>query len=402
MTEFLARRFISRWQEVKNPDVRQAYGKMASISGIAVNLLICIGELVVGYLAGSVAIISDGVHNVADAGGSVLSLISFKISGRKPDLDHPYGHGRVEYLFSIGFAVILFVVAIELFVHSVERIREPSHVEFSMLALIVMICVMASKVMLYFFQTNIGKRIDSTMLKANALESLSDVWATAAITTGLLVSPMLNFSLDGYLGALVSFMIGRAGFRVFKSSTSALVGNDPAPERVKEISDFVRSFDGVIGIHDLMIHNYGPGHEFASIHVEVDATVDIMKTHDLVDRIEREAKKALRLQLTIHMDPLIRDEQTKEIYRRVCKMVKAFNPGFGIHDLRAVRSDDKINVIFDLVVPYSESRSLPEVKESVEACVEALDDQYVPIINIGRSFVGDTDITAGNGGSPEQ
>ena len=287
---------------IKVPSVRTQYGNVASITGVIVNLLVCLGELIVGWLIGSIAMISDGIHNVADAGGSAISFLSFRLAAKKPDQEHPYGHGRMEYLFSIGFSIILFVLAIQLMIEAVNRIMHPEIVDVSAVAIIVMLVAMGLKIWLSSFLKYMGNRIDSPILRANALECLSDVWATAGITIGLLAGSFLEYPIDGYLGAIVALMIGRAGYHVFKESTSRLLGNEPTPERVREIADFVQSFDGVLGVHDLMIHDYGPGHEFASIHVEVDANQDIIKSHNMIDHIERKALEELHLKLTIHMD----------------------------------------------------------------------------------------------------
>ena len=392
MREFLIRTFIKDADCIKAPAVRTRYGNLASLTGMLVNIAVCLGELIGGFIVGSLAMISDGLHNVADAGGSAISLLSFRLSARKPDQEHPYGHGRMEYLFSVGFSVLLFVIAIQLLIEAVHRIMNPEIVDFSMVALIVMIVVMGLKIWLHSFLKYMGNRIDSPILRANSLECLSDVWATCGITAGLLIGSYVKLPVDGYLSAIVAVMIGRAGFEVFKESTSRLLGNEPRPERVREIATFVSSYDGVMGIHDLMVHDYGPGHEFASIHVEVDAKQDIIKSHNMVENIERDAWRQLNLRLTIHMDPLVRNKETEEIYDRVRRVIKAYNPDLSIHDLRAVPDGDKINVIFDLVVPYSEHKRLNDIGHAVKEILEAMEPKYIIHLTAEHSYTGSENI----------
>lgn len=389
MREFLIEQFIKNHDMIKVPSVRTQYGNVASITGVIVNLLVCLGELIVGWLIGSIAMISDGIHNVTDAGGSAISFLSFRLAAKKPDQEHPYGHGRMEYLFSIGFSIILFVLAIQLMIEAVNRIMHPEIVDVSAVAIIVMLVAMGLKIWLSSFLKYMGNRIDSPILRANALECLSDVWATAGITIGLLAGSFLEYPIDGYLGAIVALMIGRAGYHVFKESTSRLLGNEPTPERVREIADFVQSFDGVLGVHDLMIHDYGPGHEFASIHVEVDANQDIIKSHNMIDHIERKALEELHLKLTIHMDPLLRDEQTMAIYEQIRSVVKAYDDRISIHDLRAIESDNHLNVLFDMVVPYTEKQRKDEISQSIKRILEAMNPYYHVTINAEHSYIGE-------------
>ncbi len=392
MENLLMRLFIKNKKEYKELELRDAYGNMASFAGIGVNLLICLGEVIIGFLIGSIAMISDGIHNVADAGGAALSLLSFKLSARKPDLEHPYGHGRMEYLFSIGFSVLLFVIAIELLMKSIERIIEPEAIEFSLVALAVMIGAMLCKIWLYSFQKKIGVKINSPILQANALESLSDIWSMAAVTVGLILAGLFHLTLDGYLGAFVSLMIAHSGYEVFKEATSSLIGNEPSRERVMEIADFVRSYEGVMGIHDLMIHDYGPGREFASIHVEVDAKRDIIDSHNMIDQIEKEALEELRLQLTIHMDPLLQDERTKGLFLRIRRVLKEYNPQYSIHDLRVVESVDVLNLLFDAVVPYDEPGSKEEIGAKIKELIEGLSGTYRVEVQVERSYTGMEDV----------
>lgn len=386
MTEVLIRLFVKNKDEVKDTNVRQQYGIMASITGIVVNVLVCLGELIIGFLIGSIAMISDAIHNVADAGGSLVSFLSFKLSGRKADAEHPYGHGRMEYLLSIGFSILLFVVAAQLGIEAVEHIMNPEVVEFSMSALAVMLGAMALKIWLSFFLRSIGNRIDSPILRANGKEALSDVWATAAIAIGLLLGGMFQLSVDGYLGLIVALIIAKAGFEVLKEATDRLLGFEPTAERVQEIISFVESKPGILGTHDLMIHDYGPGHEYASIHVEVDAKQDAMTIHTMIDRVERQALKELQLKLTIHMDPIVVNEQTVALQQRLVSVIQAYDDSFSLYDIRIDVENRKI--AFDVQVPHSVKYTKEELSQKLSQLVEAVVPTFVVKPNVVHGYTG--------------
>ena len=386
MTEVLIRLFVNNKDEVKDINVRQQYGIMASITGIVVNVLVCLGELIIGFLIGSIAMISDAIHNVADAGGSLVSFLSFKLSGRKADAEHPYGHGRMEYLLSIGFSILLFVVAAQLGIEAVEHIMNPEVVEFSMSALAVMLGAMALKIWLSFFLRSIGNRIDSPILRANGKEALSDVWATAAIAIGLLLGGIFQLSVDGYLGLIVALIIAKAGFEVLKEATDRLLGFEPTAERVQEIINFVESKDGILGTHDLMIHDYGPGHEYASIHVEVDAKQDAMTIHNMIDSVERQALKELQLKLTIHMDPIVVNEQTLALQQRLVAVIQAYDDSFSLYDIRIDVEHRKIG--FDVQVPHDVKYTKEELSQKLSQLVEAVLPTYEVKPNVVHGYTG--------------
>ena len=386
MTEVLIRLFVNNKDEVKDTNVRQQYGIMASITGIVVNVLVCLGELIIGFLIGSIAMISDAIHNVADAGGSLVSFLSFKLSGRKADAEHPYGHGRMEYLLSIGFSILLFVVAAQLGIEAVEHIMNPEVVEFSISALAVMLGAMALKIWLSFFLRSIGNRIDSPILRANGKEALSDVWATAAIAIGLLLGGIFQLSVDGYLGLIVALIIAKAGFEVLKEATDRLLGFEPTAERVQEIINFVESKAGILGTHDLMIHDYGPGHEYASIHVEVDAKQDAMTIHNMIDRVERQALKELQLKLTIHMDPIVVNEQTLALQQRLVAVIQAYDDSFSLYDIRIDMEHRKIS--FDVQVPHDVKYTKEELSQKLSLLVEAVLPTFLVKPNVVHGYTG--------------
>ena len=386
MTELLIRLCVKHKDDVKDLGVRQQYGIMASTTGIMVNVLVCLGELIVGWFIGSIAMISDAIHNVADAGGSLVSFLSFKLSGRKADAEHPYGHGRMEYLLSIGFSILLFVVAAQLGIEAVEHIMNPEVVEFSISALAVMLGAMALKIWLSFFLRSIGNRIDSPILRANGKEALSDVWATAAIAIGLLLGGIFQLSVDGYLGLIVALIIAKAGFEVLKEATDRLLGFEPTAERVQEIINFVESKAGILGTHDLMIHDYGPGHEYASIHVEVDAKQDAMTIHNMIDRVERQALKELQLKLTIHMDPIVVNEQTLALQQRLVAVIQAYDDSFSLYDIRIDMEHRKIS--FDVQVPHDVKYTKEELSQKLSQLVEAVLPTFVVKPNVVHGYTG--------------
>ena len=386
MTDLLIRLCVTHKDDIKDSGVRQQYGIMASITGIVVNVLVCLGELIVGWLIGSIAMISDAIHNVADAGGSLVSFLSFKLSGRKADAQHPYGHGRMEYLLSIGFSILLFVIAVELGIEAIDHIVNPEVVEFSLSALVVMLGAMVLKIWLSFFLRSIGNRIDSPILRDNGKEALSDVWATLAIAIGLLLGGLFQWSVDGYLGLIVALIIAKAGFEVLKEATDRLLGFEPTADRVQEIIEFVESQQGILGTHDLMIHDYGPGHEYASIHVEVDAKQDAMTIHTMIDRIERLAFKELQLKLTIHMDPIIVNEQTVALQQRLVTVIQAYDESFSLYDIRIDVENRKIG--FDVQVPHSVKLTKEALSLKLSQLVEAVLPTYEVKTNVVHGYTG--------------
>lgn len=388
MRDMLIERFVPDSDCVKAPSVRTKYGDLTSIVGIVVNLIICLGEVIVGFIIGSLAMISDGIHNVTDAGGSLISFISFRLGAKKASDSHPFGYGRIEYLLSIGFALLLFVLAIQILIESVHRIFNPEIVPFSLTSVIVMLCAMGLKLWLYSFFKYVGNLIDSPILRANSLEALSDIWGIAGVTAGLIIGGIFELPVDGYLSFLVALLIGRAGFHVLSDAITRILGREPSEELVKSIVDFVKSYDGVKGIHDLVIHDYGPGKVFASIHVEVDAKVDVIKSHALVDRIERDIGTKLYVNLTIHMDPLVINDEMAALYDMVNKVVKAYNTDICVYDVQAFKHGDKTRVSFDMTMPYSAGGDVNDVAARIKSILEAVNPEFDVHINAGHRYTG--------------
>lgn len=383
MKALLVKLFVGS-QALSAEDMRYRYGRMCGIVGVIINATICIFELVVGILVGSIAMVSDAVHNITDAGGALLTLLSFKLSSAKADESHPYGHGRMEYLLSIGFALVLFVVAIQLGLESYDRIVNPTPVVFSWTAVAVMIVAMLLKLWLSFFLKGIGRQIDSPILEANGKESLADVGATGAILVGLLIGMIVDIHVDGYLGIIVSLLIFSAGYHILMEATNRILGDEPSPKRVLEIKTFVKNYPGVLGVHHLLIHDYGPGQQYASIHVEVDANMGVMESHTLLDRIEHDIKDKLGIHLTTHLDPLELDETTKDWGKRLNSIVKGCCEKGEVHDIRLFHEADKDVLSFVVIMPFS-GPSEAEVQRLVYGCIAAIDPHITPHMHYYQS-----------------
>ena len=392
IVDFLLDRFVKKGP-MEDPEVRRAYGNFAGTMGIIINSLMSVIQVGLGYLTGSVAIMSDGAHNVVDLLASAVAIISFKVSGKKPDLSHPYGHGRVEYLFSIAVAIIVFTVGIQFLIESVTKILHPEPVNMPVSTLIIYALTMGGNLSLWYLYGNIANRINSQVLRAARADSFSDLLSTLAIVIGLGLEPLVGIPLDGYLGVFASFMIIRTGYEIFTEATSALVGNEPDPEAVAKICTFVRAYPHVLGIHDLMIHNYGPGKNFASLHIELDEDTSFWDAHQIIEEIEEDALKELGIVFTIHADPVRRDEETLSLYEKIVAIVQSIEPNGSIHDLRIVdAAKGRKRVVFDMVLPYVAQGDEKAIMAKVVARIVEINPLYEPKIMIDYSYVGTIDV----------
>ncbi|MEG1943036.1 MAG: cation diffusion facilitator family transporter, partial [Angelakisella sp.] len=316
MTALLIRTFVKNYENTKNIEVRQGYGRLGSFVGIVLNLILVAGKLFVGAMFGSVAITADGVNNLSDAGSSVVSLISFRMAGKPADREHPFGHARVEYLAAMIVAVLIMVLGMELGKTSMTKLITPEPVTFSWLMVIVLALSIGAKLWLFYFNQNLGKRIDSEVMRATAADSLSDVLATGAVLISTVVSPIIHYPLDGLMGVVVSCFILFSGINIIRDAMDKLLGDAPTQELVDSIEKFVMSYDGVLGVHDLMVHSYGPGRCFASLHAEVSSHEDILRSHDIIDNIERDMLNSEGIHLVLHMDPIVTDDEEMSAMRQ--------------------------------------------------------------------------------------
>ena len=387
MTKLLLRLFIKDYQNTEDPAVRGACGKLAGIVGIVCNLLLFAGKLLAGTLSGSVSITADAVNNLSDASSSLVTLLGFKMAERPADAEHPYGHARMEYLSGLLVAILILIIGVELGKSSIQKILHPEAVEFSVLTLCILVGSILMKLWMCLFCRKLGKRIQSTTLEATAADSRNDVITTAAVLLGCLAGHFLHWRIDGWVGALVAVFILASGWSIAKETISPLLGKQADPELVQRISRLVLSHEKILGIHDLMVHDYGPGQCFASVHAEMDMHEDPLMCHDILDDVERDAMRELRVHLVIHYDPIVTDDDELNHMRTlVQKELAAIDPQLSMHDFRMVRGPQHTNLIFDLAVPYSMSDKTAELKRRIDECVQFEDSKYYTVITFDHAM----------------
>ncbi len=386
MTNLLLRLFVRNFEDTGDPKVRGAYGKLAGIVGIVCNILLCAGKLTVGILSRSVSITADAVNNLSDASSSLVTLIGFKLAERPADDEHPYGHARIEYLTGLAVAALILVIGVELGKSAVEKIIHPETVVFSYVTVAVLVGSILVKLWMALFCNTLGRRIGSGALTATAADSRNDVLSTAAVLIGILVGHFFDLQIDGYFGLLVALFIVWSGFGIAKETISPLLGEQADPELVRSISELVLSHDKILGIHDLMVHDYGPGQCFASAHAEMDSRDDPLSCHDIIDDIERDALRDLRVHLVIHYDPIVTDdEELNRMRELVGKEIKAISPELAMHDFRMVRGPGHTNLIFDLVIPFSMNDQKAELKRRIDERVQFEGKHYYTVITFDEA-----------------
>lgn len=388
MTDFLIKTFIRDSEQVHDPAVRERYGILSGVVGILLNLLLSAGKLCAGVLSASISITADAFNNLSDAGSSVVTLVGFKLAGQKADDGHPFGHGRLEYLTGLLVSLVILLVGLELGKSSIEKILHPEPVSFSVVSVIILAISILVKLWMCLFNRRLGRRIGSAAMAATAADSLSDVAATSAVLAGTLVGRMTGLAIDGWVGALVAVFILRAGWGAAKDTINPLLGQNPDPELVRNIQTTVLSHPQVTGMHDLIIHDYGPGRSMMSFHAEVPIDSDIMEAHDVIDHIERELKDRFGIETSVHMDPIAtNDEQVNRVRAQVAALVQVIDPAMTIHDFRMTRGPLHTNLIFDVVVPHKCPLSDGEVAARIEKAVKTLDDHYFVVLQLDRSYV---------------
>ena len=387
MTETLVRLFVKNSRDTADPAVRAAYGNLASWVGICCNLLLCAGKFAAGLLSGSISIAADAVNNLSDASSSVVSLIGFKLGARPADEEHPYGHARFEYLAGLAVAVMVLVIGVELGKSSLEKVLHPAPVTFSWVAMGVLAASIVVKLWMALFNRTLGQRIHSSSLIATAADSRNDVLTTGAVLVASLISHFANVELDGWMGLAVAAFILYSGVGLIKDTIDPLLGLAPDAELVRHIHDKIMSYPGVLGTHDLMVHDYGPGRQFASVHVELAAEGDVMDSHELIDDIERDFLKNDRLPVVIHFDPIVTsDARVGDMRCWLAEAVKTIDPALSIHDLRMVPGVSHTNLIFDCVTPPGFSMSGARLKEAISRLVSEKDPGYRCVITVETSF----------------
>lgn len=384
----LAKLFIKDYKNVNEPKVRNAYGILATVVGLICNVILCAAKIAVGLLFKSMAILADGLNNFTDAGSSVVSMLGFRWANKPADKEHPFGHARYEYITGLIIAFIVLFLGVELIISSVEKITAGEKT----VATVIMMAVLAFSVVvkfgMFFYYRSVSRKIGSGSLKAAGADSLNDCISTIAILVCTVITYFTGVELDGYVGIAVALFIVFNGIKLIKETMSPLLGEKPSPSLVKKISEEICAYDGVKGIHDLIVHNYGPNRYFASVHVEVDAKTDVLGSHELVDTIEREFLEK-GINLVIHMDPVIVDDERVNALKQIAvEALKSIDESLTLHDFRVVWGENRKNLIFDVVVPYGFRLTDKELISSIDEKIKETDPAAYPVISVDKDFAG--------------
>lgn len=389
MVALLAKLWIKDYENISDSKVRQAYGILCGTLGIALNVLLFAGKALAGLLSGSIAITADAFNNLSDAGSSLVTLAGFKLAGQKPDRDHPFGHGRIEYISGLVVSMIIILMAFELLKGAVDKIINPVPVEASPLIVVILLVSVFVKFYMSFYNSKVGKKIRSTAMEATAKDSLSDSIATLVVLGTTLLTQITDLMIDGYCGVLVAMFVFAAGFQAAKETISPLLGQPPEPEFVERIEQIIMEYEeqGVLGIHDLLVHNYGPGRVMLSVHVEVPSEGDILLLHDIIDTIEHRLAEELDCNAVIHMDPVcVDDELTNSIKEKVAVIIEGMEGTITFHDFRIVNGPTHTNLIFDVVLPYDYIMSDSAVRNYLEYKIKEIDENYFAVIEIDKAY----------------
>ena len=367
--------------------VRKAYGILCGAVGIGFNVLLFIGKFFAGTLSGSIAITADAFNNLSDAGSSFVTLLGFQLAGQKPDSDHPFGHGRIEYLSGLAVSMLILLMGFELAKSSLDKILHPAPVDSSWLVIAILCVSIAVKLYMSFYNRSLGKKLNAPAMLATAADSLSDSVATTAVLIATLVGRFSGLMIDGWCGILVAAFILWSGFNAAKDTINPLLGTPPTHEFVDQIKHLVMAHPAIIGIHDLIVHDYGPGRVMISLHAEVSASENVLELHDEIDNVESELREKLGCEAVIHMDPIVTDDGiTEETRERVAALVHCIDDAINIHDFRMVAGPSHTNVIFDAVVPYGFRLTDSEVEEKIKTAVRTLDGNYFAVVKVERSY----------------
>ena len=387
MTNLLIKLFIKD-KNIEKTETRAKYGMLSSITGIIVNIILSAVKLIIGIFANSISIISDALNNVTDAGSSIVTMIGFKVSQKKIDKDHPWGHGRMEYITAFIVDILIVLVGFELFKSSFEKIIHPTLPDINNITLVILIIAVLTKLWLFVFYNKIAKTIDSTAIKGNAYDSISDSISTFVVLLSAIIAQIFGVSIDGYASILVSIFILFTGGKALKETIDLLLGMKPDKEFVEKLEEFTKKYDMISGIHDIMVHDYGPGRKIISFHAEVPANSDICRAHDVIDQMEQDIFEEFNCITTIHMDPIVTDdEEINKMKNKTEEIVKEINPEFSIHDFRMTDGGDRINLIFDLVVSADSYANHDEIKHIVQQKIHNVNNKYYAVPKIENSYI---------------
>ncbi|MBQ0028273.1 MAG: cation transporter [Lachnospiraceae bacterium] len=387
MITILSRLFIKDYKNTNDSAVRTAYGVLCGAVGIFINVVLFLIKFIAGSISGSIAITADAFNNLSDAGSSFITMIGFKLGSQKPDPEHPFGHGRMEYLSGLAVSILVILMGVELFKSSVDKIIHPSVPEYSVIVLAILLVSIFSKIYMAFYNTKVGKKIDSMAMAATAKDSLSDTVATTVVLISMIVGYFFNIPIDGYCGVLVAILIFIAGITSVKDTIGPLLGQPPEEEFVKEIEEIVEGHEIVKGMHDLIVHDYGPGRVMISLHAEVPCDEDVLHIHDEIDCIEEELREKLNCEAVIHMDPIAtNDAEVNDVKKDVENVILDVDDVLKFHDFRMVKGETHTNLIFDVVAPFKYKMSDEELKKTIFAAINNMNEKYISVIHVDHSY----------------
>lgn len=390
MTGFLVKLFIKDSERISDNTVRQKYGTLTGVVGILCNLLLFILKLTVGIISASISVMADAFNNLGDMGSSIITMLGFRLASKPADPDHPYGHGRAEYISAFIVSGLILIMGFELLKSSVDKILNPVPLDFSVVSLVILIVSILIKLWMYLFNRKLGKRINSAALIATAKDSLNDALTTSAILLSVIVMMATDINIDAYVGAVMSLFIIWSGLKTAKETLDPLLGEPISEENAKLLEQEIMAFDGFLGIHDLLAHNYGPGRCFASVHVEVPANIDIVKCHEQIDLCEKLVYERTGVLLTVHMDPVETDnEKLNTAKATIAEKIKTIHPDLSIHDFRMTpKSDERTNLIFDVVLPAGLEKEKQDIRQQIEDIARSIDPTYCCVITFDFDFTG--------------
>ena len=388
MTRFLIRLFVRNYKEIDNPRVRECYGKFSGMVGVVTNLILFAGKMIAGTLFHSISVTADAVNNLTDSVSSLVTLVGFKMAAKPADSAHPYGHARIEYISGLIVSLVIFVTGFQFAQTSFQKILNPEQTEFSAVVVAVLMGSILLKAWQGAFYRRVGKTISSETISATAADSLNDVFATSVVLVGAVLTRLTDFNLDGYMGLVVAFMIMLTGFQLIRKTSNPLLGEAPSRELVDDIYHTISSYDGILGIHDLNVHNYGPGRCFATVHCEVPAERDVLLSHDIIDNIERDFLENKDIHLVIHMDPILtNDPKTNELRQQVSQIISEISQGIGMHDFRVVWGPTHANLVFDVCVSFEFPMKDDELVRAISEKIRKLPGNCYPVITVDPDYV---------------
>ena len=388
MTELLVRLFVKNNEDILNPRVRESYGLLSGGVGICCNIFLCIIKFFVGVITGSISITADAFNNLSDAGSSIVTLLGFKLASKPADSEHPYGHGRYEYISGLVIAAVIIVMGFELLKSSIDKIAHPEAIEFSAVSVIILVISIGIKLWMNLFNKKLGKRLDASAMLATAADSLNDCVATTVVLLALLVGHFADLNIDGYAGVLVAAFVIWAGWNTAKDTLEPLLGQAPDPVFVKNIENQILSHKAIIGIHDMNVHDYGPGRVFVSLHAEIPCDMNVMEAHDVIDNAEAEIHSMFKCEISIHMDPIaVNDEKTNHLKSLVKDIISRLDERLSIHDFRITDGPLRTNLIFDVVVPFDFKMTDSQVIEHIVSRLRKIDEKYYAVIHVDKAVI---------------